>query len=641
VIIDLDGGAMLDARFLGPAPSRHLLTQPSLQVIHHSPLTVISNASAHLVDENLAKVLDASGRLEHAAWLRLSRLDAQPAHLAESAARSVSRVERRLGGLSEAVVTDGPCGARTMRAAGAELADRLPTNGTLVVDNTLGPMDPGAVMELIDGWLAPAGDRRVVLLWRERPPRRVRRSAQAVLGPRALRMGPALAHRVSAESGLALPVGSIESLLRLTRGCAALVHPLLTEIAVRHPDVPLDVVARCHRRGALSDCVVRSLLARCGLGEREILSVTLDLGFWHASMTRSSTGGHEALEGVWLSPLEEGWFRLPPAFALPLERQLHATPLAPGNESAAQPRAGRSRLVPIEVPDRPVPPAALNGVRAADVEDVGVVEDADVVEDAEEHGPGAHRLEAKLLGGFEVTVDGRAVSFQNGPRGLMLLKYLLAHHPRPQQRDVLMDVFWPGVDPRRARSRLHVALSGLRRSFKDFIDSPVVEFRAGRYQISSELELRTDVEDFEQLAAAAGEAEQAAERATAIELCERAVDVYRGDFLVEEPYEDWALLRRETLRVKYLDLLDRLTTSYLAADRIGECISAAQQILHQDACREDAHRLLMRCYARQGRLHQVTRQFELCSRAIDSALGCQPSEATTTLYRSIRLEHAR
>jgi DNA-binding SARP family transcriptional activator len=640
VIIDLEGGAMLDARFLGPAPSRHLLTQPSLQVIHHSPLTVIPDASSHLVDENLAKVLDDSGRLNHTAWLRLSRLDGQPAHLAESAVRSVSRVERRLGSVPEPVAADGACGGRTLAAAGTELADRLPTDATLVVDNTLGPIDPTTVLELIHGWLAPGGDRRVVLLWRHRLPRRVRRSAQAVLGPRALRMGPALAHRVSEESGLALSAGSIESLLRLTRGRAPLIHPLLTEIGVRHPDLPVDIVTRCHRRGALPDCVVKSLLARCGLSEREILSVTLDLGFWHASMTRRSTVDHEALEGVWLSPLEDGWFRMPPAWAPSLERQLHATPLAPGKDSGAPPRAGRSRLIAIEVPDWLMPTTPSTCDRAENVEhdDTAVGRSH---RDVERQGPTSHRLEAKLLGGFEVTVDGRAVSFQNGPRGLMLLKYLLAHHPRPQQRDVLMDVFWPGVDPRRARSRLHVALSGLRRSFKGFIDGSVVEFRAGRYQISSELELRTDVEEFERLAAAAREAEQAGERVTAIELGEQAIDIYRGDFLVEEPYEDWALLRRETLRVKYLDLLDRLTISYLAADRIGECIAAAQQILHQDACREDAHRLLMRCYARQGRLHQVTRQFELCSRAIESALGCEPSEATATLYRSIRVEHAR
>jgi DNA-binding SARP family transcriptional activator len=623
VIIDLERGAMLDARFLGPAPSRHLLTQSSLQAIHRSPLTVVSGASGHLVDENLAKVLDDDGRLEHTAWLRLNRLDAQPAHLVESAGRSTFRVERRLGGLPESLVAS--CGAR---AVGAQLADRLPTDATLVVDNTLGPTDATTVLELVEGWLSPAGDRRVVLLWPQRPPRRVRRTADAVLGPRDLRIGHTLAQRVAADSGLTLSGRTIESLLWSTRGRAPLLHPILTDIGARHPDLPLDVASRCRRRSALPDWVVRNLLGRCGLSEREILSATLDLGFWHPSMTSTTTADQDTLEGVWLTPLEEGWFRLPPAWALPLQRQLHATPIVSGREDGAQPCVGAAPVVPIEAGEWPPPAAPSNG------------QQADTVDDVPAHAPTAHRLEAKLLGGFEFTVDSHVVSFQNGPRGLMLLKYLLAHHPRPQQRDVLMDVFWPGVDPDRARSRLHVALSGLRRSFRGVIDVPVVEFRAGRYQISSELELRTDVEDFERLAAIAAEAEQAGDSATAIECCERAIAAYRGDFLVDEPYEDWALLRRETLRVKYLDLLDRLTTYYLADDRIGECISAAQHILHQDACREDAHRLLMRCYARQGRIHQVTRQFELCSRAIQSALGCEPSDATATLYRSIRLEHA-
>lgn len=621
---------MLDARFLGPAPSRHLLTQPSLQTVECSPLTVVSGAPGHLVDENLAKVLDDAGRLQHTAWLRLSRLDAQPAHLVESAGRSTCRVERRLGGAPEPFVATSPCGPPAPGAAGAQLADRLPTDATLVVDSTLGPMDTTTVLELAEGWLSPGGDRRAVLLCPGRPPRLVRRAADAVLGPRELSIDFTLAQRVAASSGLTLSARSIESLLWSTRGRGPLLHPLLTEIGARHPDLPLDVASRCRRRGAWSDLVARNLLGRCGLSEREILAVTLDLGFWHPSMTSSATADHDALEGVWLSPLEEGWFRLPPAWAPPLQRQLHATPIVPACDEAAQPPAavGPAPIVPVEADTSPAATAPANGQITDPDDDVGT------------QAPTAPRLEAKLLGGFEFTVDGRVVSFQNGPRGLMLLKYLLAHHPRPQQRDVLMDVFWPGVDPDRARSRLHVALSGLRRSFKGLIDVPVVEFRAGRYQISSELGLQTDVGDFERLAAKAADAEQAGDSATAIECCERAIDVYRGDFLVDEPYEDWALLRRETLRVKYLDLLDRLTTSYLAHERIGECISAAQHILHQDACREDAHRLLMRCYARQGRIHQVARQFELCARAIQSALGCEPSEATAALYRSIRFEHA-
>jgi pentatricopeptide repeat protein len=69
---------------------------------------------------------------------------------------------------------------------------------------------------------------------------------------------------------------------------------------------------------------------------------------------------------------------------------------------------------------------------------------------------------------------------------------------------------------------------------------------------------------------------------------------------------------------------------------LGPCIAVAQLILQQDPCREDAHRLLMRCYAQQGRVHEALRQFELCSRAFATTLGGGPSWATVELHRSIR-----
>jgi len=106
--------------------------------------------------------------------------------------------------------------------------------------------------------------------------------------------------------------------------------------------------------------------------------------------------------------------------------------------------------------------------------------------------------------------------------------------------------------------------------------------------------------------------------------------------LADSLYEEWTTLTRETLRVKYLDLLDRLARLLLEQDREGECIDVAQRILHQDTCREDAHRLLMRCYARQGRAHQALRQFDLCCRSLREAMGVNPSQATLDLYRSLR-----
>jgi DNA-binding SARP family transcriptional activator len=59
-------------------------------------------------------------------------------------------------------------------------------------------------------------------------------------------------------------------------------------------------------------------------------------------------------------------------------------------------------------------------------------------------------------------------------------------------------------------------------------------------------------------------------------------------------------------------------------------------MLEQDPCREDVHRLLMRCYSRQGRSYQVLRQFELCKRVLWAATATAPSPQTTATYLAMR-----
>ena len=69
-------------------------------------------------------------------------------------------------------------------------------------------------------------------------------------------------------------------------------------------------------------------------------------------------------------------------------------------------------------------------------------------------------MRVRLLGDFELTVDGRRTTAWHGQLGPALVKYLMAQPRRACARDVLLEQFWPGVDPDVARNRLHVALSG-------------------------------------------------------------------------------------------------------------------------------------------------------------------------------------
>ena len=245
-------------------------------------------------------------------------------------------------------------------------------------------------------------------------------------------------------------------------------------------------------------------------------------------------------------------------------------------------------------------------------------------------------MRVRLLGDFELTVDGRPATAWHGQLGPALVKYLLAQRRRACARDVLLEQFWPGVDPDVARNRLHVALSGVRRALATVTDAALVEFCDGFYRIAPVHEVETDVERFRALIEAGRSAEIDDRLEEAAALYRRAAATYTGDFLADSPYDDWTMLPREELRMAYVDLLDRWSDVLAAAGRESECVEVGRLLLREDPCREDVHRLIMRCHARFGRTSEALRQYERCRRALRETLGLEPSAPTQALASSLR-----
>lgn len=245
-------------------------------------------------------------------------------------------------------------------------------------------------------------------------------------------------------------------------------------------------------------------------------------------------------------------------------------------------------------------------------------------------------LEGRLLGPFEVRVDGTLIASWPGRRGASVLRYLLYRRQHACARDELLGEFWPDVPVGAARNRLQVAVSGLRRAFAGVTAVNVVEYAAGGYRTSPQVHVEVDVEGFEQHIAAGVAADRAGDRGAARTAYRRGIALYRGDFAVEVPFEQWTLMPRESLRIKLVDALDRLTRIDLSDHRLEDCITTAHRILDVDPCHEDAHRLLMRCYAGQGRVYQALRQYDMCVRVLRATIDSEPTPGTVRLYEAIR-----
>jgi DNA-binding SARP family transcriptional activator len=245
-------------------------------------------------------------------------------------------------------------------------------------------------------------------------------------------------------------------------------------------------------------------------------------------------------------------------------------------------------------------------------------------------------LAIHLLGPLCAAVDGVAVQDWPSARCRSLFGYLLTHREPWPAREVLMEVFWPGSSPEASRNSLNVAIHGLRRTLRSITDMPIVVHGGGAYGISRDLCLWLDVEEFGSHVESGRRSDETGDLGKATHHYEFAASLYRGDFMADHPYEEWAALTREQLRLTHLDTLGRLSNLYFDAGHYTVCASLCMRIIERDPCREDTHRRLMRCYSRQGLPHLALMQYRMCVQALADELGVEAGPATAELYQNIR-----
>ena len=166
--------------------------------------------------------------------------------------------------------------------------------------------------------------------------------------------------------------------------------------------------------------------------------------------------------------------------------------------------------------------------------------------------------------------------------------------------------------------------------------APVVQAN-GYYRLNEQAGVSVDVALFCEQADVGDRLVREGAASGAAAAYEQAAAFYRGDLCASADIT--ALLEREHLRARFLGNLVVAGRLPLWPRSIS-CRppvdpSAADQ---RCVCREDAHRLAMRCYVRVGQRAQALRQYQLCSRILQSEFDAEPEPATTALYHQVRLE---
>jgi len=234
------------------------------------------------------------------------------------------------------------------------------------------------------------------------------------------------------------------------------------------------------------------------------------------------------------------------------------------------------------------------------------------------------RFKLSLLGRFELTGPDGPVDLPS-KKLAGLLAYLACTAPEPQPREKLATLLWGSHFDVQARQNLRQALFRLRRVLGE--DVLIGD--------GEEISLAPGVIDCD--AVRFGALIRGGSRASLAE----AVELYKGPLLAdigiaEEAWSEWCDGERQRLEGLALDAMVKLGEQELEAGNHEPALGAANRAIAISGLREDAHRLVMRVLAANGRRADALKHYEDLAALLKRELAVEPDPTTRALAAELR-----
>jgi DNA-binding SARP family transcriptional activator len=253
--------------------------------------------------------------------------------------------------------------------------------------------------------------------------------------------------------------------------------------------------------------------------------------------------------------------------------------------------------------------------------------------DAVERGPAPKRdVRVAALGRLSVSVEERSRDgdwLQQRPG--QVFRYLIASREGAQRSEAIASALWPERGPS-AVANVRYCIFKLREQLGergDPADSLVARDAAG-YRIDlPRVELDVDVFQAKSAAGITAHRNGDAERAEA--LLGEALALYRGEFLADDPYADWAFSEREYLRALAGKGLAAMAQIALAGGRLVGATDHLLRLAQLEPFDSHVHQMLIEVCLRRGRRTEALRHYHALRARLHRAFGELPDFELTSV----------
>lgn len=230
----------------------------------------------------------------------------------------------------------------------------------------------------------------------------------------------------------------------------------------------------------------------------------------------------------------------------------------------------------------------------------------------------ARTIDIKLFGGFRMTVDGVEIAEKEWKTRKIsgILKYILANPGRTVSREALAALFWPESDPKAAGTSLRTSLYELRKTLSriglafESRDALLAEGRNG-FHLCGRDRIKTDTDRFTGFYEKYRSGKLSSGEIKTV--LGQTVELYEGDFLEDDPYDEWIESSREHYRSIFIEVSHKLAGLYMADNDPEHAEALLVRQMKLDPLDEKACGMLIRLYEGTGRKSQAAslrRQFE-------------------------------
>ena len=246
-------------------------------------------------------------------------------------------------------------------------------------------------------------------------------------------------------------------------------------------------------------------------------------------------------------------------------------------------------------------------------------------------------LKIYTLGQFRLVRDEEPVRFAGKVqrRPLLLLKVLITLGGKEVSEDQITDLLWPESDGDAAHSAFTTTLSRLRRILE--IEN-TIRFQEGKATLDPLVcwvDAWTLEETLEHVEAFWKEVQPEYHRPEIAQMTEKAVSLYRGNFLPGDEEYPWTITYRERLRSKFVRFVMKVGECLEQAGQWGKAAEYYQKTIEVDEVAEEFYRRLMVCYQQLGNRAEAIRVYNRCRSALSAKMGILPSPKTEGIYKGL------